>query len=497
MADAVESYRPRHRTRPEPKPLPPNAVQSAFNTSPPRPANAIQSAFPTSTPYDLCTVYRAPSELKFASRSARRHPRKQLEQLKASQCRFGFNVPVLIAPDDTIICGEARVTAALELGLPKIPTICISHLNERERLAFRIIENKIAEGAEWDIEVLKEQFCELIEADFDLTGLIDSVFLDTVINGDDATTSTEESPREAALPVLRTVAVTGLGDVWGCGDSRVACGDAREGAVYARLLGDEKAQLGLTDPPYGVPIAGHVSGLGKLQHREFAMGSVGMNSTELTEFLRRSCALLAQYSKDGSLHYLFFSHHHMEALMAAANSVYDERKNLVVWVKTNAGMGSLYRSQHELIFVYKHGKAPHVNNVQLGANGRYRTNVLEYAGANTFRAGRNEELARHPTPKPVPLIADLIRDASNVGDIVLDPFVGGSTILIATEKTRRRAFGIELDPIYVDLSVGRWQNYTGKSAILLETGQTFAEVAAERLKPEACEDAARVQGEPS
>jgi hypothetical protein len=209
------------------------------------------------------------------------------------------------------------------------------------------------------------------------------------------------------------------------------------------------------------------------------MASGEMTRAQFTEFLATVFTRLAENSLDGALHYHCMDHRHIEEIVAAGALAYDERKNVLVWVKTNAGMGSLYRSQHELIFVYKHGKAPHVNNIQLGAHGRYRTNVLEYAGANTFCRERDEDLARHPTPKPVALIADLIRDASGTGDLVLDCFAGGGTVFIAAEKTRRRAAGIEIDPIYCDVAIERWQKHTGKDAVLADTGQTFGEVTAE------------------
>jgi hypothetical protein len=249
---------------------------------------------------------------------------------------------------------------------------------------------------------------------------------------------------------------------------------------YGRLLGTTKARLVVTDPPFNVRVDGHVSGLGRIKHREFAMASGEMSSPQFADFLASVFANLAAHSADGSLHYHFIDHRHIDEMVVAGARAYDERKNVLVWVKNNGGMGSLYRSQHELLFLYKHGSAPHVNNINLGVNGRYRTNVLEYAGANTFRSGRDEELARHPTPKPVALIADLIRDASNIGDWILDCFAGGGTILIAAEKTRRRAAAMEIDPLYCDLAVERWQQFTGKEAVLFGTQETFSAVAASR-----------------
>lgn len=263
------------------------------------------------------------------------------------------------------------------------------------------------------------------------------------------------------------------------------CGDARDPLAYLKLLQNERAQLVLTDPPFNVPIKGHVSGHGEVVHREFAMASGEMTPAEYTSFLRGVFQNLAEFSMDGSLHFIFQDWRHMTELMNAAAGIYTELKNLIVWNKTNGGMGSLYRSKHELIFLYKNGSAAHVNNVELGRNGRHRTNVWDYAGANTFKRGRLEELRTHPTCKPVPLLKDALLDCSDRNAAILDPFGGSGSILIAAERTNRRAFVLEIEPSYVDASIRRWQKKSGGQAVHAESGQSFDCRCAEQAKTQA------------
>ena len=432
--------------------------------------SAVQAALPQS-PHILANDPRVENRLietlKFHSRRSKKHPRKKIEQLKGSLDCFGFNGVIGIKQDGTIVTGHACVIAAKELGHTHIRTLCIDHLTECELRAFMVAHNKLSEGSEVDLEMLKVELletAEVVDYDFSILGF-DDAEVDIILHGDDETAAAEDVADEG-LPALRKDPVTRVGDLWGLNLSRFLCGDALDPASYARLMGEERAHLIITDPPYNCKVQGHVSGLGRNKHREFAMASGEMTSSQFTAFLTGAFTPLAAYSVEGSLHYVFMDHRQMLEILTAGAAVYDSRLNLLVWKKTNGSMGSFYRSQHELIFLFKKGTAPHINNVQLGANGRYRTNILEYAGANTFRAGRDEELANHPTPKPVPLVADLIRDASNINDWVLDCFAGGGTIFIAAEKTHRRAAGIELDALYADLAIERWQKFTGKKAIL-------------------------------
>ena len=301
--------------------------------------------------------------------------------------------------------------------------------------------------------------------------------IDLLIESLDTTSHDEDDQ----IPVQATAApVTRLGDLWRLGDHRLYCGNATEAKSFDHLLDFYAAQVIFTDPPYNVPIGGHVCGLGGVQHAEFAMAAGEMSEAEFTAFLKTVFGHLAEYSANGSIHFLCMDWRHMRELLTAAHGVYTELKNLCVWNKTNGGMGSLYRSKHELVFVFKKGTAPHINNVELGANGRYRTNVWDYAGINALSAGRAEQLAMHPTVKPVALVADAILDCSKRGAIVLDVFLGSGSTLIAAERTGRRCFGMELEPKYVDVAIQRFTRMTGESAFLESTGESFEEIKAKR-----------------
>lgn len=433
-------------------------------------------------PRRLDIVHRSRETIKPDPKNARKHPPRQLTQLRASIREFGFHVPILIDEDNQVIAGHARLEAAKAEGLIELPCVVVSDLSRDQKHALALADNRISEQAIWDEDLLREQLGALLNADFnvELTGFstaeIDILFetpATTAVAGDPDDVLPDVDPAEPS--------VSKLGDLWQLGEHVLLCADSLCEEPFQQLLGKKRAQLVIADPPYNVPIDGHVSGLGRVQHREFAMASGEMSRSEFAQFLTTSFELCARFSVDGSIHYQFIDWRHMREMLDAGEQAYTELKGVCVWSKTNAGMGSLYRSRHELIFVWKSGKAPHINNVELGRHGRYRTNVWDYAGVNTFRRGRNEELAMHPTVKPVGLVADVIRDCSKVGGLVLDPFAGSGTTIIAAERTRRRAAGIEIDPLYTDVAVRRWQERTGKTAILTATRQSFAEVATTRL----------------
>ena len=282
------------------------------------------------------------------------------------------------------------------------------------------------------------------------------------------------------MPASSGPAVSVHGDLWELGRHRLLCGDARRREDYATLMAGEPADLIFTDPPYNVPIGGHVSGLGAVQHREFAFASGEMSAPAFTRFLADTLGAMASVCRAGSIAFVCMDWRHMRELLAAGDEVFSELKQLVVWNKTNGGMGSFYRSKHELVFVWKVGDAPHINSFELGQTGRYRTNVWDYAGVNSFSFERDEALAMHPTVKPVAMVADALRDCSRRGGIVLDGFGGSGTTLIAAERCGRRARLIEYDPGYCDTIVRRWETQTGKRAVLCATGQAFEDVAAER-----------------
>ena len=311
--------------------------------------------------------------------------------------------------------------------------------------------------------------------DLEITGF-DTAEIDLQIDGP----AEGNKPDSCDLIPSAASAVSVLGDLWVLGEHKLLCGDARDSAAYSTLLGEERARMVFTDPPYNVPIEGHVGGLGSVKHREFAMASGEMSEAEFEAFLTTIFERMAGFSVDGAIHFICMDWRHMGEVLAAGKRTYSALKNLCVWNKNNGGMGSLYRSKHELVFVYKVGTDSHVNTVELGRSGRYRTNVWDYAGVNTLRPGRSEELEMHPTVKPTALVIDAIKDCSRRGDIVLDPFSGSGTTIMAAQKCRRRARVIEIDPIYVDVAVRRWQIFTGGAARLAQTGESFDKVADQR-----------------
>jgi DNA modification methylase len=414
------------------------------------------------------------SALRPHDKNARTHSARQIKQIARSIERFGFNNPALIDQNDRIIVGHGRIAAAKLLGHDAVPALRIEHLSDAEKRAFIIADNRLAEKAGWDKAILAIELQALADLGFDveLTGFeipeVEMIF--------EAATPSAINTSNDTLPGLAPDrVVTKLGDVWILGDHRVACGDARRRECFASLLCEEIAQLVFVDPPYNVKIHGHVSGKGQIKHREFAHASGEKTSAQFHKFLEESLGLLAEHSVDGSIHFVCSDWRHLDEMLATGRRTYRELKNLVVWCKSNAGMGSFYRSQHELIFVWKNGRGKHVNNIELGRYGRNRSNVWTYAGVNAFGSDRLDELAMHPTVKPVALVADAIRDCSRRGDIVLDSFGGSGTTLIACEKTGRKARLLELDPIYCDQIVRRWQKLTGNKAAHGTTGKPFNE----------------------
>ena len=430
----------------------------------------------------LSIVYKTIASLTPRANNPRTHSKKQIDQIAASIRHFGFTNPVLIDDAGGLIAGHGRVAAAKLLNMTEAPTVCLADMNEADIRAYVIADNRTAELAGWDRELLglELQYLNDLDIDFDLTltGFelpeVDILIDELSLNGD------TEDPADAVPAPSTGPAVTRTGDVWVIGEHRLLCGDSTETASYGALLGERRAQMVFTDAPYNLRIGGVVSGLGKHQHREFAMASGEMSRDEFTAFLTGVFHHLAAFSVPGAIHYQCIDWKHLGEMQAAGDAAYTELKNLCVWTKTNGGMGSLYRSQHELVFVFKWGTAPHINNVELGVHGRYRTNVWSYAGVNSFGADRGD-LALHPTVKPVAMVADAIRDCSHRKGIILDPFCGSGTTLIAAEKTGRLGSGIEIDPLYCDVIVRRMRKVCGLDAVLEATGQSFVEIEAERL----------------
>lgn len=421
--------------------------------------------------HNLAPTLRPICDLVPNPRNARKHSRKQIRKLVIIIKEFGWTIPVLIDENGMIIAGHGRVEAAKALGLTEVPTVCIRGLSPTQIRALALADNKIAEEAGWDAEILRLEFFELLDSKFEIeaTGF-DYAEIDQIMEAPAA--ADKPSIGELELPDLTGPPQTRPGDIWRLGDHLLMCADARHEVSYRALMADELAQMVFTDPPYNVPIEGHVMGKGRIKHREFAMAVGEMTAKQFIAFLEAFIAMLVKFSGDGSIHYLCMDWRHLMDLLTAAQRHYAELKNICVWAKTNAGMGSFYRSQHELVAVYKNGSGKHINNFGLGESGRHRSNIWSYAGMNALTRERMDELKLHPTVKPVAMVADAIRDCSKRGGIVLDPFCGSGTTILAAEVTGRRCRAIELDPLFVDVAIRRWQRVTGEVAVR-QDGVTF------------------------
>lgn len=447
------------------------------------PASQRPSGVVDSPTLRLGIIYRDPRELQPAPRNARTHSSKQIHQIAASLRQFGFNNPVLLDSEDRVLCGHGRVEAARLIGLFAIPTIRLDHLKEPERRAYMLADNQLATLAQWDPELLKIELGELtvldIPFDVEITGF-STAEINVIIDGEPTKAKEEGDGFDPAELDTDDPVASRLGDLWLLGDHRLLCANALEGASFERLMSEDRADIVFADAPYNVKIDGHVGGLGKITHSEFAMASGEMSEAEFTRFLTTVFEHFRDWSRNGSIHFQCIDWRHFTEMLAAGKTACTEVKNVCCWAKTNAGMGSLYRSQTEFVFVFKSGTAPHTNNIELGKFGRYRSNLWTYAGVNTFRAGRKEELESHPTVKPLALVQDAIKDVSRKGDIVLDGFGGSGTTLIAAEKTKRCARLLELEPKYVDVAIRRWEKLTGLAARHADLDLTFAEVMAQR-----------------
>ena len=418
-------------------------------------------------------------------KNARTHSGKQIRQIANSIQAFGFTVPVLIDERGFLIAGHGRWEAARLLGLTSIPAIVVEGLSDAQKRALQLADNRIAQSAGWDREKLATELAELPE-------LLLEVGLDTSITGfepaeidalhvdfDDGSTA---DPSDDIDPdVLKGPTVTRRGDCWALGKHRLLCGDARSEDDLRRVLGSELAYMAFQDPPYNVRIKAIV-GRGATKHREFPMAVGEMTADAFVAFLRQALGAAAAVSIDGAVHFVCMDWRHVESLVNAGKAVYGEMLNLVVWEKSNGGQGSFYRSQHELIGVFRVGSPPHLNNIELGKHGRNRSNVWHYGGMNAFRAGRMDDLKAHPTVKPVAMVADAIKDCTRRDQIVLDTFCGSGSTILAAERVGRRGCGVEIDPQYVDVAIRRWQSLTGKDATLVDSTSTFEEVGLQRAK---------------
>jgi DNA modification methylase len=424
----------------------------------------MNKAASIAVPPRLAVTYRAVGDLIPDPRNARSHPKRQIDQLKSSIEAFGFTNPILADPEGHIIAGHGRLQAARAMGLTEVPSIILSGLSEAQKRALRIADNKIALNAGWDLEILQLELGELASLDVEIDPTLTGFSTGEI----DVILTTAADPDDEVIPPVPAIPRTKPGDIWILGDHRVGCGDGRNAEFLQRVIGgDARVDAAFLDPPYNVKIGGHAVAAGS--HREFAMASGEMSEPEFRSFLADSLGAAARCSRDGAVHFVCMDWRHMDSVSAVGHTVYGEFLNLCIWNKSNAGMGSLYRSKHELVFVYRVGSTPHLNMVELGKHGRNRTNVWDYASVNSMRGSRRQDLALHPTVKPTGLVADAIQDVTRRGDLVLDLFLGSGTTLMAAERIGRRFRGLDIDPAYVDVAIERWSARTGLEPRLEES----------------------------
>lgn len=408
----------------------------------------------------------------------RRHTQSQTRKLARLITRYGFTNPIVIDEDNVILAGHGRFAAAQFLGLDEIPAVRVLGLTEPEKVAFRIADNRIGDESVFDPELLSIELHHLLSVDFALEDTaFDAIELDPILNIGMAAAV----PDEPAFPELELAATARPGDLWMLGNHKILCGDARDPTSYALLLGPDLADMVFADPPWNLKIDGFVSGKGRVKHQDFRLASGEMTDNEFCSFLDAVLRNIKTVMSDGSLAYVCIDWRGVHHLINVGASQFCKTMNIAVWAKSNAGMGSLYRSQHEFVVIFKNGTAPHVNNVQLGRLGRYRSNLWQYPGASGFSKSRKTDLADHPTVKPIELIADAIKDVTKPGDLVLDPFGGAGTTLLAAQQTKRRAALIEIEPKFVDVTLRRFQQTTGIEPLLLPDHVPLSLVRAQRL----------------
>lgn len=437
------------------------------------------------TESSIATILVAIESIKPYKGNPKIHSKEQVKLIAESITAFGFNSPILIDEESIIIAGHARWEAAKELKLEKVPAIRLVHLSEPKKNAYRITDNRLSEIGKWNVDLLKLEFEEFekLDLDFNLDIMgFNTTEVDIILDGSLTEKDKVVDEQANSVPfIAEEEVVTKPGDLWLLGKHKIVCGNSLEEDSFINLMGDKLANMIFTDPPYNVSVRKHISTNCEIKHQEFAMASGEMTSEEFNEFLEKVFMLLKEFSKDGSLHYVCMDWRHMKEIVLAGESVYDKFINLCVWNKSNGGMGSLYRSKHELVFIFKNGTASHVNNIKLGKNGRYRTNVWDYAGVNSF--GKEQgNLKLHPTVKNVEMVRDAIIDVTSRDDIVLDTFLGSGTTIIAAEKAGRVCYGLEIEPLYVDTAIKRFQELTGNKAIHAETGKSYDELLKEKIK---------------
>jgi DNA modification methylase len=429
----------------------------------------------------LPDVRQSPTDsLRPHKQNAKTHSARQIRQIGESIRAFGFLNPILIDESNSILAGHGRWAAAKKQGLASVPTVRYEHLTETQKRAYVLADNKIAEQSGWDRDLLRLELGELVELlpneglEIDITG-----FAIPELDALEKDLGSAASYPDDVPPAMPVRPVTRRGDVWRLGPHRLICGDAQDALTFERLMQQKVAAAVFCDPPYNVS-ARSIGGRGRIQHEDFAFAAGEMSQAQFQEFLRKTLGNAAAASAPGAVHYACMDWRHIADLIDIGRQLYEEMLNLVVWNKTNGGQGSFYRSQHELIGVFRVAGNKHRNNVELGRFGRNRSNVWTYAGVNTFGRDRLKDLASHPTVKPIAMVADAILDCTGKGDIILDPFLGSGTTLLAAEKVGRIGFGIEFEPGYVDVTIKRWEEMAKLEAALEENGVSFEEVRNQR-----------------
>ena len=422
---------------------------------------------PESRMAPIGTLKPYPGELRTHNRQQRRKAEKLLR-------KYGQVVPVIIDESNTIIDGHLVWAIMRELGYDEIAAVVVTGRTDPELRALRLALNRLPQDAGWDNDKLRKELQDLLNLSFDLElTAFSAVEIDYHLD-------VSETASEPEIPAPQSVAVSLAGDTWAMGNHRIVCGDARDAGLISVLLGGTRAAMAFVDPPYNVKIDGHVSGNGATKHREFAMASGEMSEAEFTVFLTVLLQVLVVGLVANAVIFVCMDWKHLAELLAAARKAGLQLLNICVWTKPTPGLGNFYRSQHELVVVLKAGDGEIRNNMALSGKRRNRSNVWPYRGMNSFGDGRDELVKLHPTVKPVALVADAVRDVSLRGEAVIDTFLGSGTTLMAAEETGRVCFGVEIDAVYVDVAVRRWQQTTRKDAVLLETGETFLEVAERR-----------------
>lgn len=442
----------------------------------------------------LAIVHRGLTTLRPAHRRVRTGDPEHVARIMRAIASLGFTVPILISREGEIVDGHIRVEAAKALGLTEIPCVIVDHLNECERRLLSIAVNRLQEKGSWDIVQLKLEFESLIDLDIPVEASgFELPEIEVVLSlGDD---DLDEEANNTPPVDYRQPAVSRPDDRWRLGRHVVLCADACEERSYQTLMDGEVARLMLTDPPFNCPIDGFVGGKGEIRHREFVAATGEMSDDRFESFLHDFLVYAMSHVVDGGIGLSFIDWRQIELLLHAGRRSDLSLQNIIVWNKGRGGMGGTYRNAHELVAMFKRGSTAHLNNIELGKHGRDRTNIWSYPGATTLGSSARQQLKSHPTPKSVELIVDAILDLTSRNDVVLDPFLGSGTTLIAAEKSGRRCYGLELDPAYVDVIVRRWQAFTGGGAVRAD-GRSFADLEAEHANiAAACREAVPPQEE--